>query len=166
MRKNGTDNARLYRLHKEQLTGLRTAERQAVELFYGLAIVATDEDIASLMRAIGTESEIQLERLERFMRTMDPAEEFGSAPLPPAIGINLTSVANSEKAVGDAAFVAGAQRAVGYQISTYESACEAARSLGAHTLLDILLLNLDEERATTAALAEIADADAPLLRAM
>ena len=166
MRNNGTDNARLYRLHKEQLTGLRTAERQAIELFQSLSIVAAREEIASLLRAIGTESEIQLERLERFMRTMDPAEEFGSAPLPPAIGINLASVANSENAEGDAALVAAAQRALAYQISTYESACEAARTLGAHTLLDILLLNLDEERATTAALAEIADSDAPLLRAM
>lgn len=166
MHNNGTENARLYRLHKEQLTGLRTAERQAIELFHSLSIVAANEEVASLLRAIGTESEIQLERLERFMRTMDPAEEFGSAPLPPAIGINLTSVASSENAEGDAALVAAAQRALGYQISTYESACEAARSLGAHTLLDILLLNLDEEQATTAALAEILDSDAPLLRAM
>jgi ferritin-like metal-binding protein YciE len=59
-----------------------------------------------------------------------------------------------------------AQRALGYQIATYESACGTARDVGAYTLLDILLLNLDEEKATSAALADLAGRDAPLLRAI
>ena len=166
MRKNGFDNTRLYRLHQEQLTGLRAAERQAIELLPRLAAVAASEDVASLFEAIGTESEIQLERLEKLMRAMDPADEFGITPLPPEIGISLNSFANSDGPDGDAALLAVAQRALGYQIATYESACDTARDVRAHPLLDILLLNLDEERATSAALAELAGRDEPLLRAI
>ncbi|MFQ5529607.1 MAG: hypothetical protein ACE5FP_04595, partial [Gemmatimonadota bacterium] len=114
--------------------------------------------IASLFRAAAAESSIQLARIDRLIRPGEGPTRVNSAP--GATGADIAAGA------GDADLLERGRESVSQQIGTYESACVTSRQLGDYVALDVLLLNLDEERSTAAALNWQVSRQGNLLRAI
>ncbi|MDH3297986.1 MAG: DUF892 family protein, partial [Gemmatimonadota bacterium] len=117
---------------------------RAAELFHDLAIVAADETVASVFRATAAESSIQLARVDRLIHSN------GNAVLGAAATGNGSVPAGTR--AGDADLLDAARDSVHHQMELYEAACVTSRRLGDLAALDVLLLNLDEERSAAAAL--------------
>lgn len=167
---NGTPPKRLEQLYEEQLADIRAAERQAARLLPDMAVVAADEDVASVLRATGAEAEVQLARIEQLIGLLGvDTSRIG--------GVSLNGFLAEARSVlagelpGDAddvdgALLRSARQALRYQIAGYESACATARRLGDYRTLDTLLQSLDEELATDASLSRLVSRRSRMLRAL
>ncbi len=155
---DGLKETSLHQLYAAQLLEARSFEARAAESFHDMAMVATDETVASLFRAAAAESSVQLSRVERLMRVAERPAEHGTASpdLPPDLAPNAT----------DAELLKTARDSVMHQIEVYEAACDTSRRLGEYMALDVLLLNLDEEQSTAAALAWQISRQGGMLRAI
>jgi ferritin-like metal-binding protein YciE len=151
-RRNGGSPADLWRLYAKQLVDIRAAEHRSAAAFPDMAIVAADEDLASVFRAAASDTEIQLARLDRLIRGLDlPTGEIAASELD-GILADVSSVLEDEfeggTRDGDAALLSSAREALRQQIAGYETACATARRLGDYRSLDVLLQSLDEELTT------------------
>lgn len=151
-RRNGGSPAELRRLYAEQLVTIRAAEEQSVAMFPDMAIVAADEDVASVFRAAASDTEIQLARLDQLLRGLELSTDEVAAPELDGIlgGIQSMLEGSSDGTTSDvdAALLRAAREALRYQIAGYETACATARRLGDYRSLDVLLQSLDEELTT------------------
>lgn len=151
-RKNGGSPADLRRLYAEQLASIRAAEHRSAAMFPDMAIVAADEDVASVFRAAASDTEIQLARLEQLIRGLELSTDELAAPELDGILHDIQAVldGDSEDTTRDvdAVLLRAAREALRYQIAGYETACATARRLGDYRSLDVLLQSLDEELTT------------------
>lgn len=151
-RRNGGSPADLRRLYAEQLVGVRAAERRSAVIFPDMAIVAADEDVASVFRAAASDTEIQLARLDQLIRGLElPTDDVAAPELDGILdGIESVLEGGSEGTSSDvdATLLRAAREALRYQIAGYETACATARRLGDYRSLDVLLQSLDEELTT------------------
>lgn len=151
-RRNGGSPADLRRLYAEQLVSVRAAEHRSAVIFPDMAVVAADEDVASVFRAAASDTEIQLERLDQLIRGLElPTDDVAAPELDGILdGIESVLEGASEGTTSDvdAALLRAAREALRYQIAGYETACATARRLGDYRSLDVLLQSLDEELTT------------------
>lgn len=171
--KNAGDPSNLMILFAQQLGDIRIAERQAAIVFPDMAVVATDEAVASLFRAAASDTEVQLARLDRL------AEGNGvdlDAPLAVERKRSIETLLDEasrllkgdfegEALDLDGKLVRSARQSVSYQIAGYESLCATARRLGDYAALDVLLQSLDDELSTDASLAGFISNDSWLMSA-
>lgn len=162
---NGADPSDLRGLFVRQLGEIQIAEREAAQVFPDMAVVATDETVASIFRAASSETDVQLARLQRL------AEANGidlDAPAPPptnggrsieSLLAEATRLLNGDREGPDSDFdaklVRSARQSVTFQIASYEALCATARRLGDYAALDVLLQSLDDELSTDASLASL-----------
>lgn len=165
-----TQPMRLRALYGEQLADLRAAERQAASILPSLARVASDEDVASLIRSAATETEIQLARLESLIDSLDlPTRDAPESAPDDVVDEARTLLGDGDDggaADRDEALLRSARKSLRYQIAGYESACATARRLGDYRALDVLLRSLDEELATDSTLSDIVSRRSRLLRSL
>lgn len=151
-RRNGGGPTDLRRLYAEQLLSVRAAEHRSAVLFPDMAIVAADEDVATVFRAAASDTEVQVARLDQLMRGLElPTHEADAPELDGVLGeIQTVLDGNAEGSSPDvdAALLRAAREALRYQIAGYETACATARRLGDYRSLDVLLQSLDEELTT------------------
>ena len=161
---------RLARLYTEQLADIRSAERQAAEVFPEMAIVAADEMVASVFRAAASETEIQLARLDGLLESLRlTPDDVGATPLDGFLSearLILDGEFEGEGRDLDDRLLRSARHSLRYQVAGYESACSTARRLGDYRTLDILLLSLDEELATDSTLSQMVARRSRILRAI
>lgn len=151
-RRNGGSTADFRRLYAEQLVTVRAAEHRSAAMFPDMAVVAADEDVASVFRAAASDTEIQLARLDQLIRGLELPTDKVAAPDLDGIVEEIRTVleGGSEGSARDvdAALLRAAREALRYQIAGYETACATARRLGDYRSLDVLLQSLDEELTT------------------
>jgi ferritin-like metal-binding protein YciE len=149
-------------LFARQLGHIRLAERQAAEVFPDMAVVATDEAVASVFRSVSSETEVQLARLQRLAEST--GVDFDHVVTPTAGERSVEALlAEAKRLVSgevdgvdgdfDLKLVSAARRSVTFQIAGYEALCATARRLGDYAALDVLLQSLDDELSTDASLA-------------
>jgi ferritin-like metal-binding protein YciE len=149
-------------LFARQLGHIRLAERQAAEVFPDMAVVATDEAVASVFRSVSSETEVQLARLQRLAESN--GVDFDHVVTPTAGERSVEALlAEAKRLVSgevdgvdgdfDLKLVSAARRSVTFQLAGYEALCATARRLGDYAALDVLLQSLDDELSTDASLA-------------
>lgn len=162
---NGSDSSNLHGLFLRQLIDIRLAERQAAVVFPDMAVVATDETVASIFRAASAETEVQLARLQRLAEVNGVDIDRPKAPSTNGGRSIETLMADAERLLnGDAdgadgdldmKLVRSARQSVTFQIAAYEALCATARRIGDYEALDVLLQSLDDELSTDASLASL-----------
>lgn len=159
----------LERLFSEQLGDIKAAETHAAALLSDMAIVAAEEEVASIFRGAASETEVQLARLDRLVDLGGFAIEWrrphpDRGPLDTVLNEPRNGF-DPDRDV-DATLIDAVRRSLRQQIAGYESACATARRLGNFVALDILLQSLDEELATDLALAQTLSRRTRTLRAI
>lgn len=167
--RNGASPSDMRQLYARQLAEVRLAERHSASALPDMAIVASDEDVASMFRAAASETEIQLARLDQLVRELDLATDE-----PHASELNGSLIAVRDILEGstegdaqsiDTALLRSAREALRHQIAGYEAACATARRLGDYRTLDVLLQSLDEELSTESSFSRLMSRHGRLLRA-
>lgn len=165
----GADPSNLYGLFVRQLGDIQMAEREAARVFPDMAVVATDETVASIFRAASSETDVQLARLQRLAEAN--GIDLEAAAPPPTNGrrsiesllAEATRLLHGDRegpeSDFDAKLVRSARQSVTFQIAGYEALCATARRLGDYAALDVLLQSLDDELSTDASLASLASED-------
>ena len=166
--RNVTSPPDLRMLCARQLTDVRMAERHSAIALPDMAIVASDEDVASIFRAAASETEIQLARLDRLIGSLDLPADESDVPLNGLLeGVRdiLEGRFDGDANDVDTALLGSAREALRYQIAGYEAACATARRLGDYRTLDVLLQSLDEELSTESSFSRLMSRHGRLLRA-
>lgn len=169
-RRNGGTPADLRRLYAEQLARVRTAENRSAAAFSDMALVAADEDVASVFQAAASDTAIQLARLNQLIRGLDLPIDQAAAPELDGILADISAVLEGDFEGTtndvDAALLRSAREALRCQIAGYETACATARRLGDYRSLDVLLQSLDEELTTDSSFSRLMSHHSRLARSI
>ncbi len=149
-------------LFLHQLQDVYYAEHQITKALPTMIDKATDPALKAGFQTHLTETEGQIERLDRVFAML--GEEARGATCPAIEGIikEAKDVAGdiADKAVLDAALIASAQAVEHYEITRYGTLIAWADQLGREEIADILQETLDEEYATDDKLTAMATATA------
>lgn len=154
--------AEVERLHDaliDELKDLLNAEKQLTRALPKLAQNATNPKLRQALRAHLKETNMQVRRLERSLRSLD--EKVEGKLCDGMQGIikegNKMIEETASGAVLDACIIAGAQRAEHYEIGAYGTCIAWARAMGHREVVRLLTQTLKEEKAADKKLSAIAN---------
>lgn len=154
--------AEVERLHDaliDELKDLLNAEKQLTRALPKLAQNATNPKLRQALRAHLKETNMQVRRLERALRSLD--EKVEGKLCDGMQGIikegNKMIEETASGAVLDACIIAGAQRAEHYEIGAYGTCIAWARAMGHREVVRLLTQTLKEEKAADKKLSAIAN---------
>lgn len=135
------------------------AEQKLLKALDEMAEAASSPKLAKSFRDHRSETETQIERLERAFEMCDcKAKGEKCDAIEGLLKEAKSLIKETEKgALLDAALIAAAQKVEHYEIATYGTICEIARTLGFDDVADLLGETLDEEKACDLKLTEIAE---------
>ena len=147
-------------LFERELKDLYSAEKQLTKALPKMAKAATNEDLKEAFDSHLTETEGQIERLEKIFKQLDIAytrvEKCKAMEGLIEEGSDLMEE-GLEPDVLDAALICAAQKVEHYEIAGYGCARTFARQLGHEDIADLLQETLDEEGNADKKLTEIAE---------
>jgi ferritin-like metal-binding protein YciE len=134
-------------LFVEGIEDLLDTEKQLVRAIPAMAKAASDEQLASALRAHLEVTKGHVERLEHVFGAVDKKPK--SRPCKGIRGI----VEEGKEAIGrekgqpvmDTAIAGSARKVEHYEIASYETVCAIARQLGLNDVARLLMQTLDEE---------------------
>jgi ferritin-like metal-binding protein YciE len=155
----GQENTPLFSFFIEGLKDIYWAEKQLLQALPKMKAAATTKE---LMLAIGehlAETKVHVTRLEKvFTIAGEPAEAKVCFAMQGLIKESESIIEETEEGsiTRDAAIIMAAQKVEHYEIATYGSLTEYAKTLGMNDAHGLLQLTLDEERMADQGLTRIA----------
>ena len=146
-------------LFRDQLQDVYDAENQLLDALPRMAEAATAEDLKSAFRNHLTETEKQIERLEKGFGSMKEAPKRKTCDAMKGLlseGNDAINAKGSDE-VRDAALICAAQRVEHYEIAVYGCLRNLASHLGMDASIGLLQTTLDEEGAADKALTSLAE---------
>ena len=140
-----------------QLGSALTMEHDSLMMLKELGVTANADDVKELFTHHQTETQGQIENLERIFRSFDMQPD--RSPSSTTKGMMKEGTSLIAKARGDLADNAAITAALGtehYEISVYESLIIAAEAMGEPGTVDLLEENLAEEKHTSEELVKLA----------
>lgn len=146
-------------LFVHQLQDVYYAEKQILKALPKMIDKATSPELKAGFKQHLTETEGQVERLERVFRMHGAEPKAVDCPAIDGIVKETNEVAGeiADKEVLDAALIASAQAVEHYEMTRYGTLVAWARQLGREDCAAVLQQTLDEERATDEKLTRLAE---------
>ncbi|WP_187969518.1 ferritin-like domain-containing protein [Aquibium microcysteis] len=146
-------------LFVHQLQDVYYAEKQILKALPKMIDKATSPELKAGFKQHLTETEGQVERLERVFRMHGAEPKAVDCPAIDGIVKETNEVAGeiADKQVLDAALIASAQAVEHYEMTRYGTLVAWARQLGREDCAAVLQQTLDEERATDEKLTRLAE---------
>lgn len=142
-----------------ELKDLYNAENQIAKALPKMAKAASSDKLATAFQDHLSETKVQIQRLEQVFEII--GEKATGEKCKAMEGIIKEAEDMMEKdasaSVMDAALIASAQRVEHYEIAGYGTVCTYAKQLGMLDVLDLLQMNLSEEKKTDEKLTFIAE---------
>ncbi len=139
----------------DELKDIYDAEHQLVKGLPKMAKAAENEELQAAFEEHLTETEAQIERLDRVFEAID--EKPSRKTCKAMKGLLEEAKELIEEDAGDAALIAGAQKVEHYEIATYGSLAAWARLMQNDEAAELLEETLDEEKSADEKLTEIAE---------
>jgi ferritin-like metal-binding protein YciE len=151
--------ASLHDLLVEELRDIYHAERQLLKALPKMAKGASTPRLQQALQEHLTETEQQVDRLERAFGELDQPVRAKKCRGMEGIVEEGREVLGErgDHDVKDAAIIAAAQRVEHYEIAAYGTVCTYARTLGYDTVAKLLEQTLEEEKAADKKLTELAE---------
>jgi ferritin-like metal-binding protein YciE len=148
-------------LFEHQLEDIYYAEKQITKALPTMIAKASNPQLRASFEQHLTETESQIERLERVFESLGKTAKGATCPAIDGIIKEANEVAGeiSDKAVLDAALIAAAQAVEHYEITRYGTLIAWAQQLGHTQAIVLLRQNLAEEKATDEKLTTMAEAN-------
>ena len=134
------------------------AEHQITKALPKMIDKATNRDLANGLKAHLEETNKQIERLDKVFQKLDKKPSSTQCPAIDGIIKEADEVVGevADKAVLDAAIIAGAQAVEHYEICRYGTLIAWAQQLGQEEVVRFLTTNLNEEKAANTKLNTVA----------
>jgi ferritin-like metal-binding protein YciE len=145
-------------LFLHSLQDIYYAEHQITKALPKMIDKATNRDLANGLKAHLEETNKQIERLDKVFQKLDKKPSSTQCPAIDGIIKEADEVVGevADKAVLDAAIIAGAQAVEHYEICRYGTLIAWAEQLGHEEVVRFLTTNLNEEKATNTKLNTVA----------
>lgn len=137
-------------LFEFQLGSALTMEHDSLAMLKELERVANDEEVRDLFAHHQTETQQQIDNLERAFQLLGTASERN--PSQTTKGLmkeGAAIIAKSDRSLIDEVALSAALGTEHYEISTYESLCTSADALGFEEIRALLEQNLEQEQHTS-----------------
>jgi ferritin-like metal-binding protein YciE len=153
------EESKLKELFVEELKDIYSAEKQLTKALPKLAKAATSEELANAFENHLVQTEEQIVRVEQVFELLDmPARAKKCEGMAGMIqeGQQAIEDTDSGTATRDAALIIAAQKVEHYEIASYGSLVQLAKTIGLDDAADLLQQTLDEEKETDVLLTELA----------
>jgi ferritin-like metal-binding protein YciE len=154
-----SEETKLKELFVEELKDIYWAEKHLVKALPKLAKAATSQELASAFQNHVMETEEQVGRLEEVFEMLEmPARAKKCEAMEGLVKEAQSAIEDTDKgtATRDAALIISAQKAEHYEIASYGSLVQLAKTMGMDDIAGILQQTLDEEKKTDVLLTELA----------
>ena len=153
------EESKLKELFVEELKDIYSAEKQLTKALPKLAKSATSEELASAFENHLVQTEEQITRVEQVFEILEMTARAkkceGMAGLIQE-GQQAIEDTDAGTATRDAALIISAQKVEHYEIASYGSLVQLAKTIGLNEAVDLLQQTLDEEKETDVLLTELA----------
>lgn len=149
----------LKELFIEELKDIYWAEKHLTKAIPKMQKAATSEQLAEAFSEHLAQTEEQVKRLEQIFEMLDEKPKAKKCEgMEGIVKEGETVIEETEKntSIRDAGLIIAAQKVEHYEITTYGSLVELAKTMGNQEVSDLLALTLEEEKETDKLLTEIA----------
>ncbi len=142
-----------------ELKDVYNAEQQILKALPKMKEAASSSDLQKAFEKHLKETENHVSRLENVFKNMNEKATGEKCKAMEGIIRESDDMINerADSSVMDAALIGMAQRVEHYEIASYGTLCTYAKQLGMQDVLDLLQMNLDEEKKTDQNLTYIAE---------
>ncbi len=154
-----SEETKLKELFVEELKDIYWAEKHLTKALPKMAKAATSTELADAFQTHLTQTEEQISRLEEVFEMLEmPARAKKCEAMEGLVKEAQTAIEDTEKgtATRDAALIISAQKAEHYEIASYGSLVQLAKTMGHDDVAELLQQTLDEEKQTDVILTELA----------
>lgn len=142
-----------------ELKDLYNAENQIAKALPKMAEAASSEQLRTAFQNHLSETQTQIERLDQVFEIIGEKATGEKCKAMEGIIKEAEDMLDkkADKSVMDAALIACAQRVEHYEIAGYGTVCTYAKQLGMKEVMDLLQMNLSEEKKTDEKLTFLAE---------
>ncbi len=153
------EESKLKELFVEELKDIYWAEKHLLKALPKMAKAATSEELADAFRTHLAQTEEQVNRVEQVFEILEMAARAKKCDAMEGLvkeGQQAIEDTDEGTATRDAALIISAQKAEHYEIASYGSLVQLAKTIGLNDAAELLQLTLDEEKHTDVLLTELA----------
>lgn len=153
------EETKLRELFVEELKDIYWAEKHLAKALPRMAKASTSEELSNAFQKHLGQTEEQIQRIEQVFEILDmTARAKKCEAMEGLIEESKAAIEDTDKgtATRDAALIISAQKAEHYEIATYGSLVQWAKTMGESEIADLLQQTLDEEKDTDVILTELA----------
>ncbi|MEI6948437.1 ferritin-like domain-containing protein [Paraflavisolibacter sp. H34] len=157
--KAATEETKLRELFVDELKDIYWAEKHLAKALPKLAKAATSQELADAFRLHLEETENQVQRLEEVFGLLEMAARAKKCEAMEGLvreAVSCIEDTDQGTATRDAALIIAAQKAEHYEIASYGSLVQLAKTMGMEAIARLLQETLDEEKKTDTILTELA----------
>ena len=154
-----SEETKLKELFVEELRDILWAEKHLTKALPKMAKAATSTELADAFNNHLAQTEEQIARLEEVFEMMDMAPRAKKCDaMEGLVKESQSAIEDTDKgtATRDAALIISAQKAEHYEIASYGSLVQLAKTMGMDDVAELLQQTLDEEKQTDVLLTELA----------
>lgn len=154
-----SEETKLKELFVEELRDILWAEKHLTKALPKMAKAATSTELADAFNNHLTQTEEQISRLEEVFEMLEmPARAKKCDAMEGLVKESQSAIEDTDKgtATRDAALIISAQKAEHYEIASYGSLVQLAKTMGMEDVAELLQQTLDEEKQTDVLLTELA----------
>lgn len=153
------DESKLKELFVDELKDILSAEKQLIKALPKMAKAATSEELANAFDNHLAQTEEQVTRVEKVFEILGmTARAKKCEGMAGMIQEGQQAIEDTDEgtATRDAALIIAAQKAEHYEIASYGSLVQLAKTIGLNEVVDLLQQTLDEEKETDVILTQLA----------
>src|SRR5688572_15228527 len=156
---NYNEESKLKELFVEELKDIYWAEKHLVKALPKMAKAATSEELMNAFQNHLAQTEEQIGRVEQVFEVLEmPARAKKCEAMEGLVMEAQQAIEDTDKgtATRDAALIISAQKVEHYEIASYGSLVQLAKTIGLNDAIELLQQTLDEEKETDVLLTELA----------
>jgi ferritin-like metal-binding protein YciE len=157
--KASSEHTKLKELFVDELKDIYWAEKHLTKALPKMAKASTSDELSEAFEQHLTETENQVQRLEQTFEMLEMAARAKKCEAMEGLireAQNAIEGTDTGTATRDAALIISAQKAEHYEIATYGSLVQLAKTMGRDDIATLLQQTLDEEKQTDVKLTELA----------
>ena len=156
---NYNEESKLKELFVEELKDIYWAEKHLLKALPKMAKAATSEELMNAFQTHLAQTEEQIGRVEQVFEVLEmPARAKKCEAMEGLVMEAQQAIEDTDKgtATRDAALIISAQKVEHYEIASYGSLVQLAKTIGLNDAIDLLQQTIDEEKETDVLLTELA----------
>jgi len=157
---NGKGNTQLEKFFMDSLKDIYWAEKHLTKALPKMQKAATTEELQSAIEEHLSQTEEHISRLEQVFELMGKKAQAKKCDAMEGLvkeGESVIEETEEGSMTRDAGIIVSAQKVEHYEIATYGSLIQLAKTMGQEEVASILSKTLEEEKQTDAGLTEIAE---------